>query len=880
MRKIRIFLEYLAAFLIIFVLLSVITSIVIVKFYGDDVQEYTMDLINDQLDTKISVGEMGISVLRRFPNTSVFFNDVTVWSGHRFDRTVFGDVPPDTLFVADRLYLQFNLPDLLRKKFTIKSLEAREGILRILIDGAGNGNFMVRDPKDDTGAGRPIEMKGVTLRDLDIQYINVAKEIRSHILLEEISLEGNFGNRDYMLKASGNAYVENIINHGVYYLSGQDVSTNVFLEVNNNHFTISRGEMMIGDLTAAITGEFLVDKEVGADLDLHFSGEKINIEWVSRILSSSKKSPGITGRGNINLAVDVTGLTSPTLSPHITARFSTKNASLQSDRIPLELKSLSAEGTYTNGNLMSVRSTVINLHSFSARSGASEVSGSVRLEDLLRPSFNIVVKGDVSLTDLDPWLKGLPLHTGDGKIYPDLRITGTISDLSDSTRNVTFDPVGTLGVNDVEFLLTGPDLHFREIGGNVFVDSKTLNAGLTGYMNDTDFDLEFSLMNPLAAFTSDPRIDIRGTLSSSNLNIDQLSGEMKQDRKKTGPFSFPDYLALDLDFKFDRITKGQLHTKQVSGNITYKYPGLTVDPFYLETMNGSVNGRVALFDLHQPRYQVNMHSTFRNVEISDVFRSFNNFGQDFLTYENIEGSISGESEFLAPLNNDFSINTSGIISENSFVIRDGELNDFQPLIALSDFLKIDKMDQVQFSNISNTILINNNMITIPAMDIRSNALNLQASGYHSFDKTYEYHLATRLSELLFNKAKSNPDKEFNIALDKEDRRTIFLVLFDEGDGMMIKFDEEQAMKKIQEDLRKEKQELKNVLKDAFGNTGKEEQHRENTGKTEQPVFKFEFPGEEPQDTQPPVEEKRKWWQRKKDTTSAPGPKFIIDDNDL
>jgi len=879
-RKIRIFLEYLAAFLIIFVLLSVITSVVIVKFYGDDVQEYTMDLLNDQLDTKIAVGEMGISVLRRFPNASVFFNDVTVWSGHRFDRTVFGEVAPDTLFVADRLYLQFNLPDLLRKKFTIKSLEAREGILRILIDGAGNGNFMVRDPKDDTGAGRPIEMKGVTLRDLDIQYINVAKEIRSHILLEEVSLEGNFGNRDYMLKASGNAYVENIINHGVYYLSGQDVSTNVFLEVNNNHFTISRGELMIGDLSAAITGEFLVDKEVGADLDLHFSGEKINIEWVSGILSSSKKSPGIRGRGSINLAVDVSGLASPTLSPHITARFSTRNASLQSDRIPLDLKSLTAEGTYTNGNLMSVRSTEINLHSFSAKSGASEVTGSVMLKDLLRPSFNIVVKGDVYLTDLDPWLKGLPLHTGEGSIYPDLRIAGTISDLSDSTRSVTFDPVGTLGVNDVEFLLPGPDLHFREIDGNISVDSKMLNAGLAGYMNGTDFDLDFSLKDPLAAFTSDPRIDIHGTLYSSNLNIDQLSGQMKGDRKKAEPFSFPDYLALDLGFTFDRITRGQLHTKQVSGNFTYKYPGLTVDPVYMETMNGSVNGRMALFDLHLPRYQVNMVSTFRNVEISDVFRSFNNFGQDFLTYENIEGSISGESEFLASLNSDFSINTSDIISENSFVIRDGELNDFQPLIALSNFLKIDKMDQVQFSNISNTILINNNMITIPAMDIRSNALNIQASGHHSFDKTYEYHLATRLSELLFNKAKSNPDKEFNIALDQDDRRTIFLVLFDEGNGMMIKFDEEQAMKKIREDLRKEKQELKNILKDEFGISGKEEQQRESNGKTEQPVFKFEFQEEEPQETQPPVEEKRKWWQRKKDTASTPGLKFIIDDNDL
>jgi hypothetical protein len=275
-----------------------------------------------------------------------------------------------------------------------------------------------------------------------------------------------------------------------------------------------------------------------------------------------------------------------------------------------------------------------------------------------------------------------------------------------------------------------------------------------------------------------------------------------------------------------------------------------------------------------------MSSSFSNLEIRDVFRSFNNFGQDFLTEKNIAGSISGESEFLASLNSDFSINTSDIVSENSFTIRDGELNNFQPLIEVSKFLKIDKMDQIQFSNISNTILINNNMITIPGMDIRSNALNIQASGQHSFDKTYEYHLATRLSELLFNKAKNNPDREFNIALDQDDRRIIFLILFDEGEGMMIEFDEEQALKKIREDLRNEKQELRDVFRKEFGNTEEGDRQGDDKAPTDQPAFKFEFPDEETTDSARHEEQKRKWWQRKKETDKKPEIEIVIDDDGL
>ena len=46
-------------------------------------------------------------------------------------------------------------------------------------------------------------------------------------------------------------------------------------------------------------------------------------------------------------------------------------------------------------------------------------------------------------------------------------------------------------------------------------------------------------------------------------------------------------------------------------------------------------------------------------------------------------------------------------------------------------------------------------------------------------------------DILFNKANSAHRQEFNIALDKEDKRTIFLVLYDKGDGMVVEFDEDQ-----------------------------------------------------------------------------------------
>jgi len=373
----------------------------------------------------------------------------------------------------------------------------------------------------------------------------------------------------------------------------------------------------------------------------------------------------------------------------------------------------------------------------------------------------------------------------------------------------------------------------------------------------------------------------KGTVYSSKLDIDQLFKGRASEETGEGSMAYPEKISANIEFQFDKITKGLIQSGKVSGNMIYRYPGLYIDPVRAETMNGIINSNIALIDLHKPAHKLSINSSFKNVDINKVFQSFNNFGQEFLTHKNIAGSISGESEFFTTLNNDFSINASEIVSENNFVIKSGELIDFQPLVELSKFLKIDRMDHIHFSNLSNTILINNSTITIPQMDISSSVLNLQASGTHGFNRKYKYHLATKLSELLFNKARSVPDAEFEIALDKNDRRTIFLVLYDDGNGMNVEFDEAQAMKKIRNDLKNEKTELKKVLNQEFGVFKEDISVQQRTKIPEGPLLEFDF---SPVDTTISADENRpekpRWWKRRDQENKKPVLDFVIDDSDL
>lgn len=881
-KRIRIFIEYLAASIVILTLLLAIVSIIIVKFYGDEVQKYTMEIINHQLDTKLSADEIGISILKNFPNTSLFLKNTTLVSGENFKKEEFLQFSPDTLFFAKRIYMEFNMLDLFKKHYKIKGLEAYEGFCSILIDSQGNGNFLSKKSKDNQNNSAFLEVNGVTLKEIKTRYVNRAKDTQSEILLHDVIFQGRFARKNFMLKSKGSSYINLIRNKGVMYVSDQELVTDISLLVNNNKYLISKGEIMLGELTSEIIGEFLVTDE-GLDLNLQMKGKKIDIGLLSAILS--RKNPaitGFTGKGKIDFSAGITGLASPKVSPHIDAKFSANKGYLSINKVPVEMKLLSFDGSFTNGSLNNPATSIVDISSFNTYIGNSVISGSMNLKNILTPLFEITLRGEIAGTDIPEYLPELPVKITKGILYPRLSISGSIKNAKGKTKKVIFSPAGSVLVKDL-FLRPGDSEFFLDsVNGILNISNRKLFAKLSGYIDHSDILIDVSSTNPFISNTKLSGIKIEGSAHSKNIYFDELIEDLgNKENKKNSKFDFPEKLVLNIDFAIDRLLTKDFETKEISGILNYIYPEISIDQLYLETMNGSLNSTILLSELQKPTHQLNISSSFKNIEISPLFKSFNNFGQDFISYTNIAGRISGKSEFISSFNTDFNLNTASIISENNINIENGELVNFLPLLELSRFLKIDEMDHIKFSTIKNTIFIKDKIISIPEMDIKSSAINIKAYGTHSFEKYYDYHLATKLSELLFNKAKKSAKGEFDIALDKEDHRTLFLHLFNAGNGMKVEYDEAQAINKIKQDLKEEKTELKEVLNEEFGLFRKDETKPEKQESKDNPAYIFEFPVDQPEnilDTLP--QEKLKWWKKKKESNKKPDVKFVIDDTDL
>jgi hypothetical protein len=300
-------------------------------------------------------------------------------------------------------------------------------------------------------------------------------------------------------------------------------------------------------------------------------------------------------------------------------------------------------------------------------------------------------------------------------------------------------------------------------------------------------------------------------------------------------------------------------------------------------MEGTLIGAFGMIQDSEGEIFTNVNASLYNLDIQQLFYAFNNFGQTQLTHEHLKGSISGRSVFSAEFDTAFSIRPGSILSENDVTIHDGELNGYAPILALSRFIEVDELQNIEFETLENTILIKDKQVIIPAMDIQSSALNLSASGIHGFDNHYDYRLRLKLSELLYNKARGSRNSEFEVAADESDTRILFLKLYNEGKGSHVELDREKTAQKIRNDLKEEKTELKEILNEELGLFNRDESiNRDETRQEEhEEFFRFEF-SDEPDhaNVQEKGKEKRRWRKNrlKKDTAqNKPVREFVIDE---
>jgi hypothetical protein len=162
-------------------------------------------------------------------------------------------------------------------------------------------------------------------------------------------------------------------------------------------------------------------------------------------------------------------------------------------------------------------------------------------------------------------------------------------------------------------------------------------------------------------------------------------------------------------------------------------------------------------------------------------------------------------------------------AKGNVLIENGELLNFDPMLALGKYIDVNDLKNLKFSNLENTIEIKNKIIYIPSMEIKSNALSLQLSGTHSFENKIDYHLQLLLSDFIKKKSKTLGDERFGeIEPDGTGNTKLLIRMYGDAENPQFSLDKKEIRKKLVDDFKNERAEMKKVLKDEFNSLFKKE----------------------------------------------------------
>ncbi|MDZ7633024.1 MAG: hypothetical protein U5L72_00695 [Bacteroidales bacterium] len=151
--------------------------------------------LNESVNTKISYGELRITIFESFPNITVRFSDLLVEPSPYYDRTQFNSENNDTLLYASSLSVTVSLPSLMTGTVAVRSITARDGEVTLLTDKRGDINYEVFQEK--TKEGKNVKLKNISAVNIRAVWNDRSSGMRISGGIGEATLGGEiFPDRD------------------------------------------------------------------------------------------------------------------------------------------------------------------------------------------------------------------------------------------------------------------------------------------------------------------------------------------------------------------------------------------------------------------------------------------------------------------------------------------------------------------------------------------------------------------------------------------------------------------------------------------------------------------------------------------------------------
>jgi hypothetical protein len=785
----------------------VIFLLCIPLFFGETVKKAVIHAVNQHLATPVSVEKIYFSVFENFPEASVSFTNISFE-----ESTPIHGLP---LASFEKISITLNLPDIFRKKISIRSIRLINGSVRGAVNKAGLENFRIfKAAAADSVSGSPpdLHFRLLSLENISLQYADSLENVFSEISAEKIHCSGNFNDERYAVKMTGK-FAFSLGTQGKSWLKKKNMELSTSVEVDRHLGKILFNKTRIGlekmlfqldgywDMGNALTGKINISTpEISiGDLLSVFPQE------FRQALSSYKSNGKLSLSGSIEKSEK-----SP--YPLIKASFSVNEGHFHIDEFENGIGEIHIQGSL----LMSGRRQELVLERAGGRLGKDFFSLKGKLTGFSDPYLDGSLSGSLDLASLGAVIPLGAYSHSRGDVQVDLRLKGKWKDFGNPEKIREVLLSGSLEGRQLQLGDSTVEYQVKNMDVSVSMEKDiTVIHYLKADWQGNAFDIEGEAGNLFAYLFNNKELFIRGKLKAASLKLSGPGDKKERAAPENGASpELPARIALSAAVEIASLETGSFLASDIRGNVKISGDVMEISGLKFSSCKGNISLKGRWQKKENGDNHIVASSSFQKVEIGELFRSFNNFGQQELTDKQLKGQFSGEVDLAFLSDRLFNLQPQSLYAYAKVRIENGELNHYKPLLALSRFIKVSDLENIRFQTLSNEIEIRDETIIIPGMEIKNNALDIRLEGRHSFSNQVDYSISMQLKDLLARSyASAHRPDEFE---EEEKGISLFIRMTGPVENLTFRYDRKEARKNFRKDMKTERQTVRELLKKEFG----------------------------------------------------------------
>ncbi len=775
---------------------------------------------NRYLKAEVNVESIQLDFWHTFPNIAIEVKNPVI------KDAIEGST--DTLLKAQNLYLALDIVSLINKDVTIKEIVVDQGFIHLKVDEYGRNNYTIfkKDTAKTSDQGT-IELSRVQLNNFDVQYIDLRIANNHKIFSKNLEAKIELGDT-LNFDINGDAFVDHITIHDSPYIQEKEVSLNTQLQFvpNEGLLTIVPSDLMISGVAFTLGGKY--QKKDNSYLSLSVDAKEANIKsLVSLLPNSIAKSVGsYQSEGRVYFNGKIEGRVDPGHNPKIDFKFGFRNASFFLPNNKSRFDNANMVGTFSNGSERTSRTSYVILDSISTDIKGQRITGKFAYRDFKHPRIEAALKGDIYLRDLKNTLPDSLIDEAAGVVQVNVTIKGLLSEIEDPKSVSSLKSEGTAVLKNVYLKMNGQKLAFSDLNGKLQSNLNNLRFDdVSGKWGNSSFHLKGQINNFFSLlFSENKQFSLTADVSSDFLDLDEVLSADSKDVSKTAAknddyaLGLPKNITLNLkthikEVKFRRFY-AENSIRDVSGIITLKDRFLSFKELSLKMADGEIalNGALDARNDQQPILEA--RGDLFDTDVQKGFYLFENFNQTFITDKHLKGRLTADFYVYLPFDEKLKVKPDKLTSIIHATIDNGELNDFNPMVDLGQFIRQKNYDKytksnnfsnIRFSKLENTISIHNQTVEIPEMKITSSVADFNISGTHTYSGDMDYYISfplinykRRAGDVISGVGQSEETKEF----------FIYLQIVGNSDNYEVILDKKKSLKTAKE---KVIQELKETI---------------------------------------------------------------------